>query len=137
MERLLDNRILDKLNTNMHVRHFADELCNAMYEYDVHYKNLILNLTLETGKVTVLSYVAEMCKRLMEGASYNTPGGLLVKIAKERLPDDVKRKLFHRKRKISAKPVSLASMVCIALARVGIIRIISWPFSVTLPEIDL
>ncbi len=95
---LINNNALNRINTTMHSRQIAELIAEGFGEMSPHYGNVALNLVNAVGKERAVEWAAEVRRRVVEeGETKHTPGGLLLRMAKDRLPSWQKRRVFARK----------------------------------------
>ncbi len=104
------NDILALLNENLQLFEFVNLLADGLGESDVNVRFVFYKLSVEVGKLRILEWTSEVRHAiLVEGWTKNTAGGLLLKLAKQRLSQRARARVFKRQRQHKATPASLAT----------------------------
>ena len=117
----LNNAALDKISDNLHIIQVVDLICAGFRETtSPDYKNVVYNLTKMMGKTKMVELVAEV-RRLTIAQKYgNLPGGLLLKLAKQRLGPEEKKMIFTRQRGYKVNPTTLSKCDRLQEIRLGL-----------------
>lgn len=110
MSALFKENALARLNSNMHIVHFTAVLLESVNETDINFASVVSNLTQTIGKDRVLMLLAEVKRRKEQNPTIpNTVGGLLLRMAKQHMTQDERRKVFKRHRTIRLEPATVAT----------------------------
>ena len=110
MSALFKENALARRNSNMHIVHFTAVLLESVNETDINFASVVSNLTQTIGKDRVLMLLAEVKRRKEQNPTIpNTVGGLLLRMAKQHMTQDERRKVFKRHRTIRLEPATVAT----------------------------